>query len=88
MEKHKPFKLFVPPRFSSSQVSAVKPQTSAGDANFFKVNLRRSLNLTVLHFQKQSKRHLVYLNTFSLGGVAFELGLALVGWARGGGCSS
>ncbi|XP_073906797.1 synaptonemal complex protein 1 isoform X7 [Castor canadensis] len=36
MEKHKPFKLFVPPRFSSSQVSAVKPQTSAGDANFFK----------------------------------------------------
>ncbi|NXI73545.1 SYCP1 protein, partial [Anseranas semipalmata] len=29
MEKGKPFKLFVPPRLSGSQVSAVKPQTSA-----------------------------------------------------------
>ncbi|NXD69928.1 SYCP1 protein, partial [Eolophus roseicapillus] len=29
MEKEKPFKLFVPPRLSSSQVSAVKPQASA-----------------------------------------------------------
>ncbi|XP_058439579.1 synaptonemal complex protein 1 [Marmota monax] len=36
MEKPKPFKLFVPPRLSSSQVSAVKPQTLEGDANFFK----------------------------------------------------
>ncbi|KAG3281216.1 synaptonemal complex protein 1 isoform X1 [Ictidomys tridecemlineatus] len=36
MEKPKPFKLFVPPRLSSSQVSAVKPQTLGGDANFFK----------------------------------------------------
>uniref|UniRef100_A0A452FC09 Synaptonemal complex protein 1 n=1 Tax=Capra hircus TaxID=9925 RepID=A0A452FC09_CAPHI len=36
MEKQKPFKLFVPPRLSSSQVSAVKPQTSGGDSNFFK----------------------------------------------------
>ncbi|XP_076975908.1 synaptonemal complex protein 1 isoform X2 [Tamandua tetradactyla] len=36
MEKHKPFKLFVPPRISSSQVSAVKPQTLGGDSNFFK----------------------------------------------------
>uniref|UniRef100_A0A8C3PMG2 Uncharacterized protein n=1 Tax=Calidris pygmaea TaxID=425635 RepID=A0A8C3PMG2_9CHAR len=26
MEKEKPFKLFVPPRLSSGQVSAVKPQ--------------------------------------------------------------
>ncbi|KAM7169872.1 synaptonemal complex protein 1 [Macrochelys suwanniensis] len=32
MEKEKPFKLFVPPRLSSSQVSAVKPQASARDA--------------------------------------------------------
>nr|XP_032622517.1 synaptonemal complex protein 1 isoform X1 [Chelonoidis abingdonii] len=31
MEKEKPFKLFVPPRLSSSQVSAVKPQASARD---------------------------------------------------------
>ncbi|NWX20373.1 SYCP1 protein, partial [Aegotheles bennettii] len=29
MEKEKPFKLFVPPRFSGGQVSAVKPQASA-----------------------------------------------------------
>ncbi|KAM6236914.1 synaptonemal complex protein 1 [Porphyrio hochstetteri] len=29
MEKEKPFKLFVPPRLSGGQVSAVKPQTSA-----------------------------------------------------------
>ncbi|XP_043859481.1 synaptonemal complex protein 1 [Dromiciops gliroides] len=36
MEKEKPFKLFVPPRLSSSQVSAVKPQTVGGDPNFFK----------------------------------------------------
>ncbi|XP_006895785.1 PREDICTED: synaptonemal complex protein 1 [Elephantulus edwardii] len=36
MEKQKPFKLFVPPRLNSSQVSAVKPQTLGGDANFFK----------------------------------------------------
>ncbi|XP_070123286.1 synaptonemal complex protein 1 isoform X3 [Equus caballus] len=35
MEKQKPFKLFVPPRLSSSQVSAVKPQTLGGDSNFF-----------------------------------------------------
>ncbi|XP_029769676.1 synaptonemal complex protein 1 [Terrapene carolina triunguis] len=31
MEKEKPFKLFVPPRLSSGQVSAVKPQASARD---------------------------------------------------------
>ncbi|XP_006865931.1 PREDICTED: synaptonemal complex protein 1 [Chrysochloris asiatica] len=36
MEKQKPFKLFVPPRLSSSQVSAVKPQTLGGDSNFYK----------------------------------------------------
>uniref|UniRef100_A0ABI7YK95 Synaptonemal complex protein 1 n=1 Tax=Felis catus TaxID=9685 RepID=A0ABI7YK95_FELCA len=36
MEKQKPFKLFVPPRLSSSQVSAVKPQNLGGDSNFFK----------------------------------------------------
>ncbi|KAM5256069.1 synaptonemal complex protein 1 [Ctenodactylus gundi] len=36
MEKQKPFTLFVPPRLSSSLVSAVKPQTSAGDSHFFK----------------------------------------------------
>nr|XP_034356206.1 synaptonemal complex protein 1 isoform X2 [Arvicanthis niloticus] len=36
MEKQKPFTLFVPPRLSSSQVSAVKPQTAGGDANYFK----------------------------------------------------
>nr|XP_045362025.1 synaptonemal complex protein 1 [Camelus bactrianus] len=36
MDKQKPFTLFVPPRLSSSQVSAVKPQTLGGDSNFFK----------------------------------------------------
>ncbi|XP_036047193.1 synaptonemal complex protein 1 isoform X3 [Onychomys torridus] len=37
MEKQKPFTLFVPPRLSSSQVSAVKPQTAAGgDSSYFK----------------------------------------------------
>ncbi|XP_075396437.1 synaptonemal complex protein 1 isoform X2 [Tenrec ecaudatus] len=36
MEKQKPFKLFVPPRLGSSQVSAVKPHTMGGDTNFFK----------------------------------------------------
>uniref|UniRef100_A0A2K5N4Y1 Synaptonemal complex protein 1 n=1 Tax=Cercocebus atys TaxID=9531 RepID=A0A2K5N4Y1_CERAT len=36
MEKQKPFTLFVPPRLSSSQVSAVKPQTLGGDSTFFK----------------------------------------------------
>ncbi|XP_013205335.1 synaptonemal complex protein 1 isoform X4 [Microtus ochrogaster] len=36
MEKQKPFKLFVPPLLSSSQVSAVKPQTVAGDSPYFK----------------------------------------------------
>uniref|UniRef100_A0A8D0ZZ65 Synaptonemal complex protein 1 n=1 Tax=Sus scrofa TaxID=9823 RepID=A0A8D0ZZ65_PIG len=36
MEKQKPFKLFVPPRLSNSQVSAVKPQTLGGDSKFFK----------------------------------------------------
>ncbi|XP_054421051.1 synaptonemal complex protein 1 [Pteronotus mesoamericanus] len=36
MEKQKPFTLFVPPRLSSGQVSAVKPQTLGGEANFFK----------------------------------------------------
>lgn len=39
MEKQKPFTLFVPPRLSSSQVSAVKPQTAGGDSNYFKVSL-------------------------------------------------
>uniref|UniRef100_A0A8C6QXZ5 Synaptonemal complex protein 1 n=1 Tax=Nannospalax galili TaxID=1026970 RepID=A0A8C6QXZ5_NANGA len=38
MEKQKPFKLFVPPRLSSSQVSAVKPQTLGGDYNFSKTS--------------------------------------------------
>ena len=42
MEKQKPFTLFVPPRLSSSQVSAVKPQTAGGDSNYFKVSLRGS----------------------------------------------
>uniref|UniRef100_A0A8C8U189 Synaptonemal complex protein 1 n=1 Tax=Peromyscus maniculatus bairdii TaxID=230844 RepID=A0A8C8U189_PERMB len=36
MEKQKPFTLFVPPRLSSSQVSAVKPQTAGGDSSYFK----------------------------------------------------
>ncbi|XP_016078901.1 PREDICTED: synaptonemal complex protein 1 isoform X2 [Miniopterus natalensis] len=36
MDKQKPFTLFVPPRFSSSQVSAVKPQTLGGESSFFK----------------------------------------------------
>ncbi|KAM7053843.1 synaptonemal complex protein 1 [Molossus nigricans] len=36
MEKQKPFTLFVPPRSSSSQVSAVKPQTLGGESHFFK----------------------------------------------------
>ncbi|EPQ03788.1 Synaptonemal complex protein 1 [Myotis brandtii] len=36
MEKQKPFTLFVPPRVSSSQVSAVKPQTLGGESSFFK----------------------------------------------------
>ncbi|XP_057356487.1 synaptonemal complex protein 1 isoform X6 [Manis pentadactyla] len=36
MEKQKTFKLFVPPRLSSSQVSAVKPQTLGGDSNLLK----------------------------------------------------
>ncbi|ELK30833.1 Synaptonemal complex protein 1 [Myotis davidii] len=36
MEKQKPFTLFVPPRVSSSQVSAVKPQTLGGESNFLK----------------------------------------------------
>lgn len=40
MEKQKPFALFVPPRLSSSQVSAVKPQTAGGDSSYFKVSLR------------------------------------------------
>lgn len=39
MEKQKPFTLFVPPRLSSSQVSAVKPQTAGGDSSYFKVSL-------------------------------------------------
>lgn len=38
MEKQKPFTLFVPPLLSSSQVSAVKPQTVAGDSPYFKVS--------------------------------------------------
>uniref|UniRef100_A0A8C4U8V6 Uncharacterized protein n=1 Tax=Falco tinnunculus TaxID=100819 RepID=A0A8C4U8V6_FALTI len=33
MEKEKPFKLFVPPRPSGGQVSAVKPQTSTRGFN-------------------------------------------------------
>ncbi|ELK27250.1 Synaptonemal complex protein 1 [Myotis davidii] len=36
MEKQKPFTSFVPPRVSSSQVSAVKPRTLGGESNFFK----------------------------------------------------
>nr|XP_048298176.1 synaptonemal complex protein 1 isoform X1 [Myodes glareolus]XP_048298177.1 synaptonemal complex protein 1 isoform X1 [Myodes glareolus]XP_048298178.1 synaptonemal complex protein 1 isoform X1 [Myodes glareolus]XP_048298179.1 synaptonemal complex protein 1 isoform X1 [Myodes glareolus]XP_048298180.1 synaptonemal complex protein 1 isoform X1 [Myodes glareolus] len=36
MEKQKPFTLFVPPLLSSSQVSAVKPQTAGGDSTYFK----------------------------------------------------
>ncbi|XP_027628096.1 synaptonemal complex protein 1 [Tupaia chinensis] len=36
MEKQKPFKLFVPPRLSSSQVSAVKPQSLGPDSHLFK----------------------------------------------------
>ncbi|XP_053447285.1 synaptonemal complex protein 1 [Nycticebus coucang] len=36
MEKQKNFKLFIPPRYCGSQVSAVKPQTLGGDFNFFK----------------------------------------------------
>lgn len=38
MEKGKPFKLFVPPRLSSGQVSAVKPQSSARAAGLCQVN--------------------------------------------------
>lgn len=51
MEKQKPFKLFVPPRLSSSQVSAVKPQTLGGDSSALKVNLRMNLDLTILDFR-------------------------------------
>lgn len=58
MEKQKPFKLFVPPRLSSSQVSAVKPQNLGGDSNFFKVNLRMNLDLNIL----QVERHGVLSN--------------------------
>uniref|UniRef100_A0A8C3RUA2 Uncharacterized protein n=1 Tax=Chelydra serpentina TaxID=8475 RepID=A0A8C3RUA2_CHESE len=47
MEKEKPFKLFVPPRLSSSQVSAVKPQASARDAGSCQVNMVR---MKWLHF--------------------------------------
>ncbi|XP_010342359.1 synaptonemal complex protein 1 isoform X2 [Saimiri boliviensis] len=36
MENPKSFALFIPPRFSSSQVSAVKPHTLGGDSTFFK----------------------------------------------------
>ncbi|CAK6439158.1 unnamed protein product [Pipistrellus nathusii] len=36
MDKQKPITLFVPPRLSSGQVSAVKPQTVGGDTSFFK----------------------------------------------------
>lgn len=49
MDKQKPFTLFVPPRLSSSQVSAVKPQTLGGDSNFMKVNLLMYLDLTILY---------------------------------------
>ncbi|XP_021121392.1 synaptonemal complex protein 1 isoform X2 [Heterocephalus glaber] len=38
MEKPKPFTLFLPPRLSGSQVSAVKPQSSAADSNFQNFN--------------------------------------------------
>ncbi|XP_049621982.1 synaptonemal complex protein 1 [Suncus etruscus] len=34
MDKQKPFTLFLPPRLSGSQVSAVKPQTVGGEANY------------------------------------------------------
>ncbi|XP_067414830.1 synaptonemal complex protein 1-like [Emydura macquarii macquarii] len=37
MEKEKPFELFVPPRLSRTQVSAVKPQASARDAGVCQV---------------------------------------------------
>ncbi|KAK2106774.1 Synaptonemal complex protein 1 [Saguinus oedipus] len=36
MENQKHFTLFIPPRLTSSQVSAVKPQTLGGDSTFFK----------------------------------------------------
>nr|KAF6305021.1 synaptonemal complex protein 1 [Pipistrellus kuhlii] len=36
MDKQKPITLFVPPRLSSGQVSAVRPQTVAGETTFFK----------------------------------------------------
>lgn len=48
MDKQKPITLFVPPRLSSSQVSAVKPQTLGGDSNF-KVNLHMGLDLIILY---------------------------------------
>ncbi|KFU84437.1 Synaptonemal complex protein 1 [Chaetura pelagica] len=38
MEKEKPFKLFVPPRLSGGQVSAVKPQTSTRSAGLCQGN--------------------------------------------------
>ncbi|XP_011364935.1 synaptonemal complex protein 1 isoform X2 [Pteropus vampyrus] len=36
MDMQKPLSLYMPPRLSSSQVSAVKPQTLGGDSNFNK----------------------------------------------------
>uniref|UniRef100_A0A8C2UWT7 Uncharacterized protein n=1 Tax=Chinchilla lanigera TaxID=34839 RepID=A0A8C2UWT7_CHILA len=38
MEKQKPIMLFLPPRLSSSQVSAVKPQTAGADSNLKNLN--------------------------------------------------
>uniref|UniRef100_A0A8D2LAN6 Uncharacterized protein n=1 Tax=Varanus komodoensis TaxID=61221 RepID=A0A8D2LAN6_VARKO len=38
-EKSFKFKLFVPPRLSNTQISAVKPQTNTQDGDFFQVNI-------------------------------------------------
>lgn len=59
MEKQKPFKLFVPPRLSSSQVSAVKPQTLGGDSNLFKVNLNVNHDGLFLTLGEWGKMYLI-----------------------------
>uniref|UniRef100_A0A663EQW8 Uncharacterized protein n=1 Tax=Aquila chrysaetos chrysaetos TaxID=223781 RepID=A0A663EQW8_AQUCH len=68
MEKEKPFKLFVPPRLSGGQVSAVKPQTSTRTTGtcYWEVHLLIPL-LALIYWSHQTKRAVQTFCRYALG---------------------
>ncbi|XP_053106382.1 synaptonemal complex protein 1 isoform X4 [Hemicordylus capensis] len=65
-EKSFKFKLFVPPRLSNTQVSAVKPQTNTGDGGFFQNFNKETQNGYNLPFgMKNTPKHMEAIDPVS-----------------------